>query len=673
MKIKLIIRLAFIALILLNWVNPAFSSDNPLLQDDGEELHWRAGLTGDLNYNLHYPGFNSLRGIPSCCPEYKFGKGTGYNIGGLFELPVSENIFFGLETLYRSIDGKLVYVEDRLVNNSQNEAVKGKFEHSIDSKISLFEIQPYVSYGLTDKISLKTGIGIGFIDKAKFNQTEKILDPGDIRFENDLRTRMTYSGEIPNTSAFNTGFIVGLNYALPLNSVGNIHLLPEIAYEQGFTDLINSDNWKVGSISLGVSLRYSHAPNLSEAVMPGTPLPDPAPEPDIKPIAAKLDAGLKTFFVDSENVEKPAEKLIVRNIVSVKPYAPLNYIFFENSSSEIPGRYARIEPEETDDFDFEQFNGVNTLEVYYHILNIIGKNMQRNPKISMTITGCNSNTGAEENNLPLSKARAENVAGYFKDVWDISPDRINIESRNLPANPSTPDSEDGLAENRRVEITFDNNKILEPIVFYDTTKTVNFPKMRIKPDVFANKGISKWQVKARQGGETLFSKSGQEDLPRTLEWDMPENENFIPANRKPMYVSLNVEDNEKNFQKVSSDPIKVKQVVHQETRIEQYSLIIFDFNTSEISDHNRQILDIVRESIEPESKVTIQGYTDRTGDIEYNKQLSQRRAEAIAEALNIDKFRAKGVGNSVLLFPNDTPEGRFYCRTVRITIETPLK
>ena len=40
--------------------------------------------------------------------------------------------------------------------------------------------------------------------------------------------------------------------------------------------------------------------------------------------------------------------------------------------------------------------------------------------------------------------------------------------------------------------------------------------------------------------------------------------------------------------------------------------------------------------------------------------------------LFLSKDNAKGLGESVLLYDNDIPEGRFYCRTVEVILETPL-
>ncbi|MFW5702255.1 MAG: OmpA family protein, partial [Bacteroidota bacterium] len=68
----------------------------------------------------------------------------------------------------------------------------------------------------------------------------------------------------------------------------------------------------------------------------------------------------------------------------------------------------------------------------------------------------------------------------------------------------------------------------------------------------------------------------------------------------------------------------------------------------------------------------IYGYTDRIGEEDVNKRISERRAQAVARRLRIPDAKVEGLGESDLLFDNELPEGRFYCRTVRIIIETSV-
>jgi outer membrane protein OmpA-like peptidoglycan-associated protein len=69
----------------------------------------------------------------------------------------------------------------------------------------------------------------------------------------------------------------------------------------------------------------------------------------------------------------------------------------------------------------------------------------------------------------------------------------------------------------------------------------------------------------------------------------------------------------------------------------------------------------------------VNGYTDKLGDEEINERISERRARSVARRLNIPGAKVEGLGESELLYDNDLPEGRYYCRTVQIIIETPVK
>ena len=73
----------------------------------------------------------------------------------------------------------------------------------------------------------------------------------------------------------------------------------------------------------------------------------------------------------------------------------------------------------------------------------------------------------------------------------------------------------------------------------------------------------------------------------------------------------------------------------------------------------------------PNTRVMIEGHTDSVGSDEYNMTLSDRRAEAVADALRFrgvpaDRYEAKGLGKSFPVASNDTQAGRQQNRRVEI-------
>jgi len=71
------------------------------------------------------------------------------------------------------------------------------------------------------------------------------------------------------------------------------------------------------------------------------------------------------------------------------------------------------------------------------------------------------------------------------------------------------------------------------------------------------------------------------------------------------------------------------------------------------------------------TRVMIEGHTDSVGSEEYNIGLSERRAEAVADALRFrgvpaDRYEAKGLGKDFPVASNDTQAGRQQNRRVEI-------
>ncbi len=74
-----------------------------------------------------------------------------------------------------------------------------------------------------------------------------------------------------------------------------------------------------------------------------------------------------------------------------------------------------------------------------------------------------------------------------------------------------------------------------------------------------------------------------------------------------------------------------------------------------------------------ETNIIIYGYTDSTGRAEYNKTLSEKRANSvkdffIGKGLNPNRFQIKGLGIENPIASNDTAEGRSKNRRVEFAI-----
>jgi len=100
--------------------------------------------------------------------------------------------------------------------------------------------------------------------------------------------------------------------------------------------------------------------------------------------------------------------------------------------------------------------------------------------------------------------------------------------------------------------------------------------------------------------------------------------------------------------------------------------VLFDTDKSVVKDAYRSELKKVADFMTayPDTKAVIEGHTDNRGDDEYNRDLSQKRADAVMQYLILklglpaSRLRAIGYGETVPITTNDTEEGRAQNRRV---------
>ncbi len=415
---------------------------------------------------------------------------------------------------------------------------------------------------------------------------------------------------------------------------------------------------------------------LTNFTKPYTPITSPIAI--IKEKVWDFDIALTMNAVTEEN-ENTLDTITIEEFESRQTRAILPYVFYDENESVLPAKYNRITKNETEKFSFSAMLGKSPMESYYDVINVIGYRLREKPDANLLLTGTNCNIGLEKNNKKLSNDRAENIKNYLTEVWNINPNRIKITARNLPQVPSNNKELDGQAENRRVEISSNDLDIAAPVFIVDTLLRVSPDAIRYIHKVESEAGLAKWNINSSSGGVLLKSFSGLDVIDENTNWYLSNEGTKKRLLSGTLETRFTAFDEQNNFRNIAlSHPIKIISVkdkrlnATKDTSLNVYNLILFDFNKSDLNPSNKKITDFIKSEITPTTDVSIFGFTDRIGDEDYNMKLSTARAESTGKSLGGHPYKVTGLGESKLIYDNELPEGRFYCRTVIVEAKVPI-
>ncbi len=717
--------LTYIILILLSaTILPA----NKLQAKDQTDSTSRARYGIFFGYDMlrQYSNFHQLPGVIITNPTFKNGTGNGITIGGLYELPYKNNFTATLRAKYSQFTSTMNDEETKsvMVDDLLTEAL---IKHNLETQFQKIGFEFLANVKFYKDWFFFAGIDVNYVMNKTFKQNEELINPAAGNFPNGSRTRFDQNGDIQDGSVYYSGLIFGSGYDIPLDKDETFIIAPEVRYTYGLTPIVPILNWDINFLSAGVSIKYSplpyqkpdiqfrfreeidtvkiEVPDLAKSVIiTGIPaISYDSADVDDTPIVTQYyyrtdtlmlpkkkiipDFAVDVFAVNYiDNTETPFAEISIEEFRSENIQPLLTYIFFQPNSDAIPPRYKKLTRRQTNDFEVNDLFNFKKLPTYYQLLNIVGRRMKQYPKSRLAITGCNSGEGTENGNLDLSKRRANSVASYLKDVWNIQPRRLVIRSRNLPRVPTKADSPEGIAENRRVELASNTWEIFAPVVTKDTIIEVTGESFWFKTKIIGKAKIKEWKIDLSQNGEIIKSISGKGEMPGKIHLDINKSNLVSLLDNGELQYVLEAKGGNSKTVKSRTKSINIHRITvndkqlrkARDKKIYQFSLILFDYNKHSLNSANKRIAGLINDKLANSSKVAIKGYTDRLGDDDYNLKLSEARAKAVRKALdtrlvNSGEVTSEGLGESVLLYDNNLPEGRFYCRTVVVEIETTVE
>ncbi len=655
----------------------AFSTQVFAQDEENIKIRPAIGLYGGLNFNMHSPDVpffyytQSATGINAFNSSYNESANSfGFNVGLIGLIPINDYVVIAPRVGYNTMNGLLKKDFSFPVNG-----VEVQTKNELTTKLAYLEITPAVQFHNLLPIKplyFMLGFEVGLPMVSSWSnandhnlQKQMTTTMPDTSIAADIKTRMALA--------------LGVGYTFELSDY--VKLSAEVSYRLPFSDVTSFSEklifpqggaWKVNQLRAGINLTFD---------IGGRTEPTPVPPPAVD--GATLDMQMGSINAVTRDGQRTAMRSIrVEDQQYTELFPFVSYVFFDENSTNVAGGYEQLTRgnEAGGTFTISTLPA-DAIKINSNTLNIVGTRMQEYPNATVTITGTLDNK--KERNKSLSGNRAAVAKDYLVNQYNISENRIKTVSAGLPNRPSSQINPDGIAENRRLEITSDDPRVTEPILITGDNIRIATPDViEFSPVISAsNATISSFKLDLFQSGKNIRTIRGDYE-PTTIQWAIAPND---LANRDmPVEYSLVVRSEEANIEKEVKGSIPVeylsitkkKQEELADKIVSRYSLTLFDFDKAEVSSEDMAIIEkYIVPAIKYNSTVDVYGYTDRIGDENYNMKLSQRRADAVKKILSSKvpdaKFISHGVGESVSIFDNDTPVGRHLSRTVQIYITTP--
>lgn len=545
-----------------------------------------------------------------------------------------------------------------------------------------------VRYSLGERLSIGAGAVVSLALASAYTITDNILGPGDNSFADGQRER-----PLPNASRFTASsvqFAPVLRGSYRTNA-GGLDLVPSVSIKLDALSGVNEAPWRRISVGVGLAALF----RLGEPDLPTRRLDAPL---DPRPAALRdslpawrprplLTASVRLFGLDDRGEPLPVTTVKVREVL-YRQHAPLlPTIFFDRDSVDLPSRYVRRGRSGANAFTMDELADLDIDAVQRHVLDVVGARMRRDPAARLEVVGYTS--GDEPAALAL--ARAARVKAYLDTAWRIRASRITIVEQRAARDRSSEATEDGRADNRRVELIASRRTTFAPVVTEQIVREFTPPMISMRRAVTAEAGERKWDLTILQGERVVVSHSGRADGgARMPEFNWQIDRDAIDTALPPLVAELVVEDStgqtttardvmplvlEKRLQTVDG-----RIVPSGDTEQLGFALVGFAYNAADVDRRNTEIIRDLAALLRPGARVVVTGYADRIGMEHRNAELSAERARRVGATLRAQldargvadvTIRSVGSGADTERYPNDYPEGRALSRGVYLFVEQP--
>jgi outer membrane protein OmpA-like peptidoglycan-associated protein len=593
---------------------------------------------GLLNFDANFIRFDGIEN----CGCYETGSGNSLKARLFSEYRLFDILNIGFHVGYQTKNGILDNPDTayaRNLNTGDVELVQTNRE--LDVKFNAYDIGLDFNILIDDEVFngplyLNLSPSLHLQQSGSFTQTEVIDQPSGAAFKVDDKIFFERVNATGNFTTLNSS-ILNLSASLYNNmKIGhNLYLIQRIGVSNDMSMLLTDADISSFNLfgSLGIKLAFDEPKEYIPPTPPMSPLQPLPIDPEPTPIFT-----LDSYFDYIKSYIETGEKLVATPPLVLA-------VFFDKNSNAIRNKYLTSNEEK------------NPIDNHYHILDDIIEILNKYPKAKLELHGSTSGLD-ENNNLLLAKDRVINVKENLVSRG-IDPNRIITTYSINPKVITNNQYEQGLAENRRVEIDLINANSVEFVKKTEFKKLYGFIDFKIEYDNITSKVYFKNNLMHNE----QEVKSGI--INTQFDRDLIANKGDFTINSE----LISNDFSKKDSKYVELDKLKVESVELKTDEFE--ALLMFDFASSNLTDETKILLKQLVELLPDGKTIVVIGNTDDIGLEEANKKIASERA---TNAINFIKsntnktFYFEEITNTDK-YDETTPQGRYLNRSIIIRIK----
>ncbi|MBU3699057.1 MAG: hypothetical protein FGM33_03470 [Candidatus Kapabacteria bacterium] len=607
-------------------------------------------LGGGLSNTSHSGTLSNAGGMIDCGT---LSSGSGLGTGGYLalEIPMSTWGAFGLEVGLTDRSGDFSRTNTYpLRDSATGNEVTLTTDYVLATTLSNLDIAAQLQMPLIGTLQQRTlGLSIGpriaLPMTASFVQRESVVSPPTgVFFENGqpVQERVIRQGALQTRSSLLFFLSSALESFIPLSE--RLSLVPRVSLDYALNDVLTDAPWKPLTIRLDVALRMSltRTPPMAPPPPPALIVEQPMQQPAFAPPSLELTPRSFSGEIVTGNVLRASTPIV-------------NAVFFDSAAAVIPSTYRR-------DGDISSMS-TDAVDAHSWILGRIAAIVAANPSARVVVEGATSGPATEPEGVALAKRRAEAVRSALISIG-VPAGSVTTAATISPRIASNADLPGGRAENRRVDIVVQNAPLQRFVL------TEEFAELRGVATVASRYVGGAPDQRPEQQTITINSR---DTVVRSLDATVS------------MPVVVRLDNSGEPPSKISASSSAGGQFAERTMKIDGASLqrrritlsldgfvatLRFDYNSADLSDDVKTLLRQLAEQIPAGSTITIEGSADVLGSQERNRQLSADRAdntEAFIRSITSKSF-VFSTSTQSSPYSDDTPQGRFLNRSIRIRV-----